>query len=149
MVENGENSPQSDGGAVGGSQGEPVYLSRSEIALLGRTLKDDDFLYTPDEKRHTVVTLLNVMDTSRSNRIKIAAAKALIQADRNNVGRQRNKVIQDRPPELPRQVVINYNNLSLQELEQLESLAQKAGVIEVTHDGDGSEPSDANASVTS
>jgi hypothetical protein len=75
-----------------------------------------------------VEAVMETLRTTTSKKMKLAAVRTLAVLDKANISRQRNRVIADKPPELPRQLTVNYNALSLEELLVLRDLMVKAGV---------------------
>jgi hypothetical protein len=123
-----ESLPESGKGEGGLVPSGKLTLTRSEMAVLARA--DNDFPISFEDRCVAVEAVMETMRTTTSKKIKLAAVRTLAVLDKANISRQRNRVIADKPPELPRQVVINYNNLSVDELLTMRDLMLKAGVVD-------------------
>jgi hypothetical protein len=132
-------------GEIGTEIGGPNHLKRSELALLRRA--EREYPISDEDRAVCVGKIMELVHTAKKPRLLISAVKTVIAMDTNNVKRQTNRVIADKPPDLPRQLTVNYNALSLGELLVLRDLMVKAGVVEFDEDG-AEEPADDHASAT-
>ena len=139
-IENPANPVESLRGVAGDApeaeRNAESFLTRSEMVRLERAFNDKDFAISQDEKRRAISFLMDVIDNARSKRLKISAVRTLIAADKNDIGRAKNKIIQDKPPEAPRQVTVNYAALTVEELHLMKDLVEKAGFVEADNDTD-------------
>jgi hypothetical protein len=106
--------------------GGPNHLTRSELAVLRRA--EREYPISDEDRAVCVGKIMELVHTAKKPRLLISAVKTVIAMDTNNVKRQANRIIEDKPPELPRQLTVNYNALSLEELLVLRDLMVKAGV---------------------
>ena len=106
-----------------------LTLTRSEMAVLARA--DNDFPISYEDRCVAVEAVMETMRTTTSKKIKLAAVRTLAVLDKANISRLKNKIIADRPPQMPRQVTVNYTNLTLTEKLTMRDLLLKAGVVDV------------------
>jgi hypothetical protein len=125
---NPETSLETSEGEGGGMRGADAVLSRTDMAVLARA--DNEFPISPDDRAVAVALVMNTMRTTKSKKIMLAAVRTLAVLDKANISRQKNKIIQDKPPELPKQVTINYHNLTPAERKTMLELALKAGTVD-------------------